>query len=83
MCSGIIGKLFGCKFVHLYDKTYRGYTPTSEEITEMVVDDMYVESVIEALRIEKMIYRQSICKRCGKVIKTNICEETDKGVQNG
>lgn len=78
MCSGIIGKIFGCKFVHIYDRYYKDYTPSSGEITEMVMDDMYIESVIEALRIEKTIYIHSICKRCGNVIKADFREERDK-----
>lgn len=46
------------------------------EATEEVADDMYIESVIEALRVKKVIYKQSICRRCGKVIKADVSVDT-------
>ena len=74
MCDGIVGKILGCNIVPIYDRYYNDNDPS--EATEEVVDDMYIESVIEALRVKKVIYRQSICKRCGKVIKADVNDDT-------
>lgn len=76
-CCGLIGKIFGHKFEAIYEEEFKDPGIFNNEVFEMLNEsktillalDFNITLEILTTKDQSSKYIQSVCTRCGKVVK--------------
>lgn len=76
-CNSLVGSIFGHSFEHIYDEDTRMTSPREYDhmcaIVQATAWGITREEMLRAVPVEQtvVVYRMSICKRCGYTIQSN------------